>query len=56
MFSIAMSVASTQAKEGQNCQDHDDKADEINQSVHEFAPCTSPISSIDNQSQKAKFH
>jgi hypothetical protein len=42
-------MVSTQAKEGQNCQNHDDEADEINQSVHEFPPCE-PAQFLNRQS------
>ena len=35
-FSIDISPGLAEAEEGQHCQDHDNKADEINKTVHIF--------------------
>jgi hypothetical protein len=46
MLSIVISIASTEAEEGQDRQNHDDETDEINQSVHEFPPCITPFTQV----------
>src|SRR3954463_12609044 len=42
-FSIDRSMALAQAEEGQNRQNHNDQADEIDKTVHSFLPISRPF-------------
>jgi hypothetical protein len=46
MLSIVISIASTEAEEGQDRQNHNDETDEINQSVHKFSPSIAPFTQV----------